>query len=355
MRCRVISVLLLLTFPLSLIAQEKPFSAQINVTAIEVTAQVLDANGNTPPDLKPADFVIFEDGVERPVRSLEYMSGATSGATVSGTPAATAAAPAAAAAPKPQAWDVVIYVDMELSGRRTIKDALRALQTEADHFTKLGNVEVVVADPSPRRLAGPTTDAAAVRAALATIEKMTPADRLTTVRKEFLADVNGNTQKQAGQTHTSGVSESRSSVNAEGMLIQTFLTRMGQWLGGYSRDNAGALFLVSDGYDVDPSDFYAQSFDAGPSLGAPDVRAQARAGTNANPRNIQTATGRMIPGSQNHDASKLAGEAMASVRRSFDTFARDAASAGWTIMALRGGLSGTMSDDASTSGGMRAT
>src|SRR5688572_4503026 len=66
---------LLLTVALAGGAQNAPpvASEQVHVTAIDVVADVRDAKGNLPPNLKPGDFVVIEDGVERTVVGLDYL------------------------------------------------------------------------------------------------------------------------------------------------------------------------------------------------------------------------------------------------------------------------------------------
>ena len=359
-----VAVVLLLVFPLSLVAQQQPFGEQMNVTAIEVTAEVVDAHGRTPGDLQPSDFVIIEDGVERPVKAVEYLSGATGAATINGTQvveAAPVAEPAAAPKPTPEVttaakpWDILIYIDFDLSGRRTIRDAVRALAAQAPRMAKTGRVEVVVADPSPRRLLEPSNDPDAIAKALTLTEVLNPADRLTHIRKQFLENLNDKIARK-DEPKFAGLNDTRMPISEEGMLIRNFLDRLGTYIGGYHRDGTRALFLVSDGYDVDPSDFYAPTLPPPAGASALDVRAKVALDRTASdsPRNTERMKNAGLATKGGADMY-MSGEALQTNRRSFDEFAQQAAAGGWTIVSLRGGLSGNVTDDATVRAGQRAT
>ncbi|HEX8153295.1 MAG TPA: hypothetical protein VF698_09230, partial [Thermoanaerobaculia bacterium] len=320
-----VAVVLLLVFPLTLVAQQQPFGEQLHVTAIEVTAEVTDAQGRTPGDLQPADFVIIEDGVERQVKAVEYLSGVTGDATVDGTQVADAtpaAEPAAApkAAPAVTAakpWDILIYIDFDLSGRRTIRDAVRALAAQAPRMAKTGRVEVVVADPSPRRLLAPSNDPEAIARALSFTEALNPADRLTHIRKQFLENLNDKIARK-DEPKFAGLNDTRMPISEEGMLIRNFLGRLGTYLGGYHREGSRALFLVSDGYDVDPSDFYAPTLPPPSGASALDVRAKVALDRTASdsPRNTERMKNAGLATKGGADMY-MSGEALQTNRRSF--------------------------------------
>src|ERR1044071_646849 len=113
---RKIGVALFLVVAVLVFAQERPFSAVTNVTAIDVTVEVVDDDGRTPADLKPSDFAIFEDGVERPVVAVEYLSGG--GQATLPVPSQPVAIEGQAGSPvlqkpveRPGPWDILIYID----------------------------------------------------------------------------------------------------------------------------------------------------------------------------------------------------------------------------------------------------
>src|SRR5687767_15443269 len=83
---------------------------QVFVTAIEVVADVRDASGNLPAGLKPADFVVVEDGIERTVVGVEYLDAQR----IAGAIDTSSPAPAAAAGGAPL-WQNVIYFETTLA------------------------------------------------------------------------------------------------------------------------------------------------------------------------------------------------------------------------------------------------
>src|SRR5688572_22974682 len=84
---------------------------QLYVTAIDVVADVRDAQGNLPRGLKPSDFVVIEDGKERTVVGVEYL-GAPRITGAIDTPRESA--PATPADPRPQ-WQNVLYFETTLA------------------------------------------------------------------------------------------------------------------------------------------------------------------------------------------------------------------------------------------------
>jgi VWFA-related protein len=340
--------LLLIVLTAFAFTQEKPFGVVANVTAIEVTAEVVDASGKIPPDLKASDFVIIEDGVERPVASLEYLCaqcGAAAAPSATTAETIATAAPAAAATPAAQ-WDILVYIDYELSSRTTIRDAVRSLTTEAERLTRNGRVEIVVADPSPRRLLAPTNDAKAVADALTAAGKINAQSRLANVRRAFIE----NTDDKTGASGPSyaGMTDMRSSVAEEGMLIQNFLGRLSAWLGGYPRQTSRALMLVADGFDINPGDFYSDAM-------APAVPAErhttnrvAAGGGNSVADDVRA---QRMASRARTESGKLQSDELSDSRRAYHPLAAQAAAAGWTIISMRGGLNAELAADSSMGSG----
>ncbi|HET7433449.1 MAG TPA: hypothetical protein VFN10_01915 [Thermoanaerobaculia bacterium] len=339
---RFIMVVLLLAVSALAFTQEKPFTAKIDVSAIEVIAEVTDANGRTPADLKPEDFILYEDGVEQPVVAVEPLAPAASAVPPASASPATPAAPAVATRGP---WDSLIYIDYELSSRTTVRDAVRALIAQAPVMTKYGPVEVVVADPAPRRLLAPTTDAQALAAALTTASKLAAQSRLAIVRKQFLAS--NEDSHATGEEQYTRTSDLRSSIAEEGMLVRNFIGRLSTWLGSYPRRGTRALFLVADGFDINPADFYAETLYPTISDGNPESVQRTLSG-NANrqdlKRNDNMAHAR-------REASKLDSENMMDRNRAYYPLAREAAAAGWTIISMRGGLNAELAGEATMRSG----
>lgn len=259
---RFLATVLLLVSTVAALAQEASFGTQIHVTAIELSAEVLDASGNTPRDLQPSDFVIVEEGVEYPVTAIDY----------SDLPEThTAATPAQAASTEPKRdWRTLIYVDLELSSRATIRDALASLSAQAERLTSLGTVDLVVANPAARQVVS-TSDPAALVAAFKELARSTPQDRISQLRRDYLDDdrsrdainkVRGTMPRQLGlpseYMHATDVlAKTRTFVEQEQGLIGNLYTRVLRWTSRYPRKFPSALMFVSDGFALDPVAFSA--------------------------------------------------------------------------------------------------
>jgi hypothetical protein len=296
----------------AVVEAQAPFTEEVHVTAIELTAQVLDSSGKTPRDLQAQDFVVVEDGIERAVTSLEYLGelGLAAASTPQNKTRATAAA-----APKAKKWNIVIYVDLEMSGFATTRAAMKALTKEAERLARLGTVELVVVDPSPRRILAPTTDPVAVRNALTGAERMPARDRFTRIRRDFIDQMAfEGVRKHRPKYQKPG--DVRGAINEERQLIQQFNDRLGRFLAGYPRNTANALLLVSDGFDVDPLTFYGQTL-----------------------------------GGSGMEAMRMRGELSDRNARVADSTARQAAATGWTVVTLSGGLNVSMIVDSSVKTG----
>ena len=89
----------------------------------------------------------------------------------------------------PEAWRLVIYIDRALASNHSIRWAAMELAERVDRLTALGEVEVVVADPEPRRALAPTRDPRLLDGALSGIF-LAPADSADLIvrREEYLLD-----------------------------------------------------------------------------------------------------------------------------------------------------------------------
>lgn len=286
------------------LAQE-PAGEVINVTAIELSVDVRDRNGNVPQDLKPADFVVLENGVERAVTAVEYERATRLAGTLQGeaeTPATSVA----------DDRNVLVYVDLELSNHSTMLDALRGLQKNAALLTSLGAVDVVVTNPGVQWIARGVTDDQALAAAIRKIETLPAHDRLLEHRRSVLDELKN--RSQSGAALSMSLFEARSAMSAEEQIVSRFDTRLTSVLSAVPRRAFNAMFLISDGFDLDPMEFYEEF------LHEPNDVAQLRtawAGT----------TGRI-----------------------HDEFARSLASTGWTVTVLSGGAIADFRGAASESG-----
>jgi hypothetical protein len=285
-------------------AQEIPQggSQQVFVTAIEIVADVRDASGNVPAGLKPADFVVVEDGVERPVVGVDYLRAERVGAAAASAPdSAPAATPASSARPR---WHNLIYFETTLANGTGRVSAAREMMKHVDALVAMGTVDVVFANPIPTPLIRHSRDAAAVRAALETVATSGGSNQLAAQRREYLRDVSmlGGLEALKGRNKTQapvmeypmagqprqptgggtnapvmnpdarnafdGTVEGVQTLNAnkilpyieqEVRLITHFRESLMAWLSSYRRHVPRNLLLVTDGFDLDPVEFYGAS------------------------------------------------------------------------------------------------
>src|SRR5688572_9296770 len=103
------TLVLLLTVSLAVSGQQLPQagSEQVHVTAIDVIADVRDVNGKVPQNLKPSDFIVREDDVERTVVGVEYLRARGENSKVVGVGEAEAAPAPARRGP----WQNVLYFE----------------------------------------------------------------------------------------------------------------------------------------------------------------------------------------------------------------------------------------------------
>jgi VWFA-related protein len=292
------------------------FAGQIEVNAVDLLIDVRDAQGNTPSDLRPADFAVVEDGVSCQVVAVDVATAANRGTAPAATSAPQATAPTAQPAtvpaaapavvePKREPWQVVLYFDLSLSAHSSPKQAAESLEADVDRLTDLGTVEVVVADPLPEMRLAPTRDRRAVYDALHRVAaKSSGKAQLTALRRQFVREMDQldmgdemlhnsyfKGDEHAGQTPGGGLPGSRpnsggitisqpgvggndagtrdpgtrgarqdmlirGSVAQERRLLDRSRLLLTNWLAATARTRPRVLFLVNDGFDTDPSDFY---------------------------------------------------------------------------------------------------
>jgi VWFA-related protein len=249
---------LLLAF---LLAQTPTFTEPpVYVTAIELMTEVQDAKGNVPPDLKPEDFIVLEDGREMRVIGVDYSSEPAVAAPV---PAAEPALAASVAPSRPE-WQILIYFDLTLTSPQHRNLMVDVLAKQAEDLTRLGSVEIVMATPARSVVLEASRDPEAIRAALKTISKRGTANAISANRRQFLheqdmmADVSGQ-----GPGSTLARSQRPEQITPflmqEVSLANRFRRNLFEWLSHYPRRSRRALFVISDGFELDPTAFYVQN------------------------------------------------------------------------------------------------
>ena len=199
-----------------------------------------------PADLAPDDFTLLWDGAALPLVGL------------------------AGGAEDPEPWRFVVYIDRVLSSNHTIRWATMELAERAKRLTDLGEVEIVVAEPEPRRALAPTRDRKLLDDSLSGVF-LAPAgtSELVLQREEFLIE------------HPDGPSGSpaaRLAADQERRLVRRQTDRLLEWLVDAAPPTSRrAVLLVGDGWDLDPGEFYGGDAAAtGPGSAAGDLARQNR-------------------------------------------------------------------------------
>jgi len=162
----------------------------------------------------------------------------------------------------PGAWRFVIYVDRVLSSSRNLRAALGGLAARAAALTALGTVEVVMAEPTPSPIVPATHDPYVVEETLSRLAYGgTGLDGIRTVRRRFRDEAAGEGVPEAATPADSGAAAGLPGLAEEAAEEEVRLVRRQQdnlagWLAGQPGDRPAVLFLVADGWDRDPREFY---------------------------------------------------------------------------------------------------
>ncbi len=229
------------------------FSEQIEVTAVELMIEVRNKAGGIPEDLTIADFEVWEDGRQMEVVGLEAPAPPPNSIPVGNR------APAEQTAP----WRFVIYFERSLTAPRSIAKSARSLDRQVMELIALGDVEVVLADPSPRVMQAFTRDPERLRAVLSDLAKSSRgSNEVAEIRRQFLMFRDMRIEAGADSRDIAALEVSnqiRSAARQEQLIIDRQLTRFRDWIETYGVRPASVVMLVSDGFDLDPSDFYLEA------------------------------------------------------------------------------------------------
>jgi VWFA-related protein len=276
------AVLLVAAFALAQSPPPDPpqhFGERVDVTVIDLLIDVRDAQGNVPPDLKASDFIVLEDGVAQRVIGIEYLREPRTVAKASPEPAATPTPTVAASPARPPAWQLLIYFDGGLLNALGLKNATKSIIESAEKLAELGNVEIVVANPSPKVILAPTRDVAAIREALASVGKqgVLPLTEIQRIRSAWMQEVAGINATGLAVAEEK-VAAAKVAAAQEQMVLRRHRDRLLSFLGRYDDRSPKALFLVNDGFDPDPAWLY--------SYGSPELAARIRSEIE-DPRGVQ--------------------------------------------------------------------
>jgi hypothetical protein len=170
----------------------------------------------------------------------------------------------------------------------------------------MGTVDVILADPRPAPLLQNSRDAEAVRKALETVGKSGGANQIALHRHEFMRLVRSSTQletikQQAPPRYTvdakgepvkippepdpSNMSMKITAVDLkvvkpyieqEVQLITRFRRNLIGWLSNYNRYAPRTLIMVTDGFDLDPLEYYSSNLNKGDEMELRSYVSQAR-------------------------------------------------------------------------------
>lgn len=220
-----------LLFAVPLLAQDAappavpPAGAPSAPTRVTVPVEVWAQKGDLRRPLTTADFAVRENGEPRRVVAAEPLTS--------------------------EPWRFVIYVDRVLAGTATVRAATGALAERLLPLVGAGTVEVVVAEPEPRVLVAATRSAPAVDEALSRLYLLgSGRDDVRAARQRFRTEMKSRAEDDSVSDLVTDA------VEDEARLVRRQEERLASWLASRESDRPGILFLVSDGFDLDPRGFY---------------------------------------------------------------------------------------------------
>ncbi|HEU5162629.1 MAG TPA: hypothetical protein VFV54_05770, partial [Thermoanaerobaculia bacterium] len=246
---------------------QAPFTERSFVTAIDLVAQVLDSEGETPADLRPSDFRLLENGVEQRIIGIEYLD-------PTADPIEPAQAGAVTVQRRPE-WQVVIWIDAITTSGPTLTFTARELLKRVPELLKFGRVTLVYSDFSADVLVAATRDEAELTRALNALLKRPGGDRVTRVRREFLSALDSVRQMKRKKIEedgnrlegpdyiTMGIVDSDvpGYIAEEERLIGISRVNLLSALERMPRKLPRMLIYVGDGFDLVPAEFYVRTLE----------------------------------------------------------------------------------------------
>jgi hypothetical protein len=229
----------------------------LQITAVTVPVRFETKKGHDPVVVAPEDVTVREDGEIRNVVSLVRLADQAAATEPATDAAETAAAGAAAAEPGPEETAesapaptrIAIYVDVPMTTAAALRSSLQRLRMLAEHLTRLGEVEITVADPDPVVALEPTRDTREVRRVLHELSYR--GGGLSGIERIRLPVLRG--EEDVGRHRDLLLARAREEVR----FVGSRQMRLGVWAASTpSLGRPRILFLVSGGFDEDPRDFY---------------------------------------------------------------------------------------------------
>ena len=141
----------------------------------------------------------------------------------------------------------VLYVDPQFIYRGSANLYVRTLSPMVEALVARGPLQIVVAGPSPKNLLDATNDPAVLQAALKTLPREADGtDSLFESRRRLLDSPSvGDWQMVA-----------RVFIARDIERIEAFLEKLELWAATNRPASPTILYLVSDGFELDPTEFY---------------------------------------------------------------------------------------------------
>ncbi len=226
--CRAVLALWLLAPALHAVAES---------SVIHEVVEVLDAKGQVPEDLTPADLEVWEGGTSLSVIDLRRL------------------------ALRAEPLRVVVFFDRALSGSGNLKRSAAALAGIAGRLTELGEVEIVAADEQIE-LSVRSRDELVIEEKLsrAALTESGELDVLE-LRQRVLRDLRLASPAAAGLSPEEVAEVVAAGVQEELEWIRGRQDQLLAWASEAGPTEPGLLAWVVDGFDLDPVEFYLQHLD----------------------------------------------------------------------------------------------
>jgi hypothetical protein len=235
------------------------------VTAIDLVADVRDASGTLPRDLKPEDFTLLEDDVERKVIGVESLAAQRESETGTSVPYMGAKQP----------WQIVVYFDTLFSSTINMRKIAESLAAQAEELAAMGSVEVVIGDLTTSLVLRASRDPEEIRKGFKKAVSRGAKDFLTVQRRRFIADLDNKNSSARGFTPQSPMARAMAPIDAvppmvrldqvrpyimeEIEMARRFQRNLFEWMARYPKQQPRLLLLVSNGFEYDPTAFYFAS------------------------------------------------------------------------------------------------
>ncbi len=239
--------------------QRSPFSIEIRRTMVLCAAFVLTVAWPLAAVAETATRTVWIDAADERGRPVETLDAQDLDVREDGAPVAgLALSPGVANEGKAR---VVLYFDAILASAGNYRRGAEVLATQIAALTRLGTVELVIADPEPLSVLV-TEDALALGERLGWLGA---SDRgrgmVAALREQTLREL----ESAPGQPSVPAEARAeivRQASAEERALVVAQLERMLAWAGSAKKPAGGPAIVVPvlDGFDLDPALFYAQVF-----------------------------------------------------------------------------------------------